>query len=77
MYGMKVHQAVVDRYKEPESGITIHYVNDKYDEGQDHISSEHALSLIQPILPLMLPQRIHMLEYAHFPQIIEQVLNDM
>lgn len=71
MYGSNVHRAVIEN-KEKESGITIHYVNEKYDEGavifqakttiEDHFDEED------------LAKAIHQLEYTHFPVVIEKVL---
>jgi phosphoribosylglycinamide formyltransferase-1 len=72
MYGSRVHQAVIDT-GETESGITIHRVNDQYDRG-DIIFQARC-----PVLPddtiATLAQRIHELEYQHFPQVIEQLLS--
>jgi phosphoribosylglycinamide formyltransferase 1 len=71
MYGSKVHEAVIAA-AEKESGISIHYVNEKYDEG-DIIFQAHC-----PVLPNDTPetlaQRIHELEHRHFPQVIEKLL---
>ena len=72
MYGMNVHEAVVEN-KEDESGISIHYVNKEYDKG-DIIFQAKC-----PILPSDTPEdvakKVHELEYAHFPKIIEKVVN--
>jgi phosphoribosylglycinamide formyltransferase, formyltetrahydrofolate-dependent len=71
MYGMKVHQAVVDA-KEAATGITIHYVNAMYDEG-DIIFQAQA-----PVLPSdtaeTVAQKVHELEYEHFPRVIESLI---
>ncbi len=71
MYGMNVHQAVVDN-KETESGISIHFVNSKYDDG------ELIFQAKCPVLPTDSPDdvanKIHKLEYKHFPEVIEKVL---
>lgn len=73
MYGMNVHQAVVEN-KETESGISIHFVNEKYDEG------EIIFQAVCPVLPADSPQdvaeKVHQLEYKHFPVVIEKVLKD-
>ncbi len=72
MYGDNVHKAVVQN-KETESGITIHYVNEKYDEGEIIFQSK---CLVEPTdTPDLLAKKIHKLEYAHFPKVIEQVAN--
>jgi phosphoribosylglycinamide formyltransferase-1 len=72
MYGMKVHEEVV-KNKESESGITIHYVNTEYDKG-DIIFQAKC-----PVLPNDKPEdvanKVHELEYAHFPNTIENLLN--
>jgi phosphoribosylglycinamide formyltransferase-1 len=71
MYGMRVHEAVIDS-GDPKSGITIHYVNEKYDEGQIIFQAEVD---IEPTdTPESLASKIHELEYAHFPVVIEEVL---
>lgn len=73
MYGMNVHQAVVEN-KEKESGISIHFVNEKYDEG------EIIFQAVCPVLPSDSPEdvaeKVHQLEYKHFPAVIEKVLRD-
>ncbi|MEM6719846.1 MAG: phosphoribosylglycinamide formyltransferase [Bacteroidota bacterium] len=71
MYGAHVHKAVVEN-KEQESGITIHYVNENYDEGAIIFQAKTALSDNET--PETLAQKIHQLEYKHFPEVIEQVL---
>ena len=71
MYGMKVHQAVVEN-KEKESGISIHFVNRNYDEG------ELLFQARCPVLPddtaAMVAQKVHELEYKYYPAVIEQFL---
>jgi len=71
MYGHFVHEAVVES-GDTESGITIHYVNECYDEGQiifqahckvDHFDTADSLAA-----------KIHELEYTHFPRVIDEVL---
>ena len=71
MYGSRVHEAVIDA-KEKESGITIHYVNEHYDEGQ--IIFQAKCSIDENDTPEILAQKIHELEYEHFPRIIEKLL---
>lgn len=71
MYGMRVHQAVIDAC-EKETGITIHHVNEHYDEGQIIFQ---AKTTIQPNdTPESIAEKIHELEYKFFPEIIEQLL---
>ncbi|MEA4937220.1 MAG: phosphoribosylglycinamide formyltransferase [Paludibacter sp.] len=70
MYGHHVHQAVVDA-KEAVSGITIHYVNENYDEGNIIFQ---ATCLVTPDDTAdMVAEKVHALEYEHFPVVIEQV----
>lgn len=74
MYGNRVHQAVIAA-GERESGITIHYVNSHYDEG-DIIFQAKC-----PVMPNdtidTLACRVHELEYAHYPLVIEQLVNKL
>ncbi len=71
MYGDKVHKAVVDN-KETESGITIHFVNEKYDEGKTLFQAK--CTVLNNDTPDMVAQKVHALEYEHFPKIIEKFL---
>lgn len=71
MYGQKVHEAVIAA-NEAYSGISIHYVNEKYDEGAIIFQKKFALNPDET--PASLAQRIHQLEYAHFPEVIESLL---
>ncbi len=74
MYGNHVHQAVIDA-GEKESGISIHYVNREYDEG-DIIFQAHCA--VEPDdTPATLAGRIHELEYVHFPVVIENLLKEL
>lgn len=71
MYGLKVHEEVIKSH-DTHSGITIHRVNEKYDEGEILFQAQC------PVLPADTPEelalRVHQLEYAHFPQVIEQTI---
>jgi len=72
MYGEKVHQAVKDN-KETETGITIHYVNENYDEGAIIFQ---AKTKVEPSdSPDQIAEKVHQLEYEHFPKIIEKLLS--
>lgn len=73
MYGAKVHEAVVQA-KEPYSGITIHYVNEHYDEGA--IIFQQKVKLETNETPDSLAQKIHELEYSYFPEVIEKILSE-
>jgi phosphoribosylglycinamide formyltransferase-1 len=71
MYGHFVHEAVVAA-KETESGITIHYVNEHYDEGQI-IFQAHC-----PVVPTDTPddvaRKVQVLEHEHYPRVVSEVL---
>jgi phosphoribosylglycinamide formyltransferase-1 len=71
MYGMYVHEAVKNN-NETETGITIHYVNENYDEGA--IIKQAKVALNPNDTPEMIAEKVHHLEYEHFPKVIEQVL---
>lgn len=71
MYGMNVHQAVIQA-KEKESGISIHFVNEHYDEGR--IISQHRCTVSENDTAETLAQKIHELEYEHFSNTIENLL---
>jgi len=71
MYGSRVHEAVVAS-GEKETGITIHYVNENYDEGKIIFQAKC------PVLPTDSPDdvaaKVHALEYKHFPRVIGDVV---
>ncbi len=71
MYGDRVHKAVIES-GEPESGITIHYVDSKYDEGG--IIFQAKCPIFKNDTFESLAQRVHELEYRYFPQVIESLL---
>lgn len=71
MYGMRVHEAIITN-KEKESGITIHFVNEHYDEGE-HIFQAKTI-IEEHDSPESLASKIHELEHHHFPMVIEQLL---
>ena len=71
MYGKYVHEAVV-KNKEPESGITIHYVNEEYDEGA--IIYQAKCEVKPSDTPEDVAEKIHHLEMEHFPKVIESLL---
>lgn len=71
MYGMNVHKSVIDN-KEKESGITIHYVNEKYDRGD--IIFQSVCKIEENDTPEILARKIHEMEYEYFPKIIEDIL---
>jgi len=71
MYGMHVHNAVVNN-KEKESGITIHYVNENYDEGA--IIFQKSFEVLVCNTAEDVAAKIHILEQENFPQVIEKVI---
>ena len=71
MYGDRVHQAVLEA-GETESGITIHYTNEQYDEGA--IIRQYACPVLPDDTPDTLAARVHRLEYAHYPEVIEALV---
>ncbi|MGY6744650.1 MAG: phosphoribosylglycinamide formyltransferase [Cecembia sp.] len=71
MYGMKVHQAVKDA-GDKESGITIHLVNENYDEGK--IIFQAAVPVSSEDSPEDIANKVHQLEYKYFPNVIESLL---
>ena len=72
MYGAKVQQAVIDS-KEKETGITIHYVNEHYDEGEIILQKKCEVTLNDT--PETLAQKVHALEHEYYPKIVEQLIN--
>lgn len=71
MYGMNVHKAVAAN-NEAETGITIHYVNENYDEGAIIFQAKTLLS--DDDTPETIAAKIHLLEQKHFPKVIEEVI---
>lgn len=71
MYGDRVHEAVI-RAGEKESGITIHYVNSEYDEGD--IIFQAVCPVLEGDTPADVAARVHALEYKHFPVVIEELV---
>lgn len=71
MYGMNVHKAVVEN-RDAESGISIHFVNEKYDEGK--IIFQATCPVLTSDSPEDVAEKVHQLEYKYFPQVIEKVL---
>lgn len=71
MYGMRVHEAVIQA-KDAHSGITIHQVNEHYDEGK--VIRQESIAVASDWTAQDLAQAIHQLEYTHFPATIEELL---
>ena len=73
MYGPNVHKAVLNA-KETETGITIHYVNERYDEGKTIFQTRCNIS--KDDTPEILAEKVHQLEYEHYPVVIERLLTE-
>ena len=71
MYGMHIHQAIIDN-KELETGITIHYVNENYDEGA--IIFQQKINLTDVETAETVAAKIYKLEQEYFPKVIESLL---
>lgn len=72
MYGMHVHRAIIEN-KEKESGISIHLVNEFYDEGNIIFRAECPVKPDDS--PETLAERVHALEYQHYPAVIESIIS--
>ncbi|MDP4277162.1 MAG: phosphoribosylglycinamide formyltransferase [Bacteroidota bacterium] len=71
MYGNRVHEAVIHA-GEKESGITIHLINEQYDEGA--MVYQATCPVLPDDTPDVLAARIHLLEYEHYPRVIDETL---
>jgi phosphoribosylglycinamide formyltransferase-1 len=71
MYGLNVHRTVIEN-KEKETGITIHYVNKIYDEG--NIIFQTKCMVDESDTPETLAEKVHKLEYKYYPEIIEKLI---
>ncbi len=71
MYGNNVHKSVIEN-NEVESGISIHFVNANYDEGD--IVFQKICKLEQNETSESLSEKIHQLEHSFFPKIIEKII---
>ncbi|TRX53730.1 phosphoribosylglycinamide formyltransferase [Fulvivirga sp. M361] len=71
MYGENVHRAV-KAADEKETGITIHYVNQNYDEGR--IIFQGKCELIAEDTVETIASKVHQLEYKHYPEVIEELI---
>ncbi len=74
MYGHFVHEAVIEN-KELESGITIHLVNDEYDNGD--IIFQASCSVNEDMTAAQLAAKVQLLEHQHFPKVIEQFIIEL
>jgi phosphoribosylglycinamide formyltransferase-1 len=71
MYGIHVHKAVVAA-GDKESGITIHYINENYDEGQ--IIFQASCPVLPSDSPEDVASKVHALEHNYYPEVIERLL---
>ena len=74
MYGRHVHEVVI-KSGDKESGISIHFVNEHYDEGA--IILQARCEVLPDDTPESLAERIHHLEHRHYPQVIEELIKEM
>lgn len=72
MYGVLVHQAVIDN-NEKQSGITIHIIDREYDRGK--LVFQATCPVLPEDTPESLAERVHRLEYEHYPKIIEKMVS--
>jgi phosphoribosylglycinamide formyltransferase-1 len=73
MYGQYVHEAVLQA-GERETGITIHYVDEHYDNGD--IIFQTACPVLSTDTPESIANRIHELEHVYYPKVVEDVLRE-
>ena len=71
MYGDRVHEAVVAA-GETETGITIHYLNEQYDEGE--VILQAACPVLPEDTPANVAAKVHALEYEYYPRVIEEMV---
>lgn len=74
MYGMNVHKAVV-AHKDKVTGITIHRVNDRYDDGDIIFQAECEVATGDSAEQVA--EKVHQLEFEHYPRVIEEVLEEL
>ena len=71
MYGMYVHQSVLANH-DKETGITIHYVNEHYDEGG--IIFQQSVNIEECTTAEQIAEKVHAIEQKYFPKVIEKLL---
>jgi phosphoribosylglycinamide formyltransferase-1 len=74
MYGDHVHKAVVAA-GETQTGITVHYVNERYDEGT--VIFQKTCPVLPPDTADDVAAKVHELEYTHYPRVIEELLSQI
>lgn len=71
MFGRRVHEAVIDN-REIFSGITIHHINERYDEGDVIFQAKCKVEITDDAHSL--EEKIHALEHMHYPRVVEEVI---
>ena len=71
MYGSKIHNKVIEN-NERETGVTIHFVSDKYDSGE--IIFQKKISIEADDTAISIEEKIHILEYEYYPKVIQSLL---
>ena len=74
MYGDRVHQAVIEA-GEKETGITIHYVNEVYDDGE--IIFQERFTIHPGDTAESIAEKIHVLEHKYYPVVIERLVEEL
>ncbi|MDX9727074.1 MAG: phosphoribosylglycinamide formyltransferase [Bacteroidales bacterium] len=74
MYGDRVHKTVLEN-RETESGITIHYVNRNYDEGDIIFQARCAIAADDT--PASLAEKVHALEYSNYPVVVKELIQKL
>jgi phosphoribosylglycinamide formyltransferase-1 len=74
MYGRRIHEAML-KNKERVSGITIHYVNENYDEGK--IIFQKECEILPSDTLETLENKIHLLEHKYYPEVVEKLLSPL
>ncbi len=74
MYGKNVHKAVKQN-SEARSGITIHYVNEKYDDGDIILQASAPIDSTDSIEDI--GRKVQKLEHAYFPEVVEELLQSL
>lgn len=74
MYGQYVHEAVL-LAGEKETGITIHYVDEHYDNGD--VIFQAAVPVMEGDTPETIAKRVHALEHLHYPKVVEQIIREV
>ena len=70
MYGRFVHEAIIKK-KKKKSGVTIHFVNEVYDDGE--IIFQATCDVLSTDTPDDVAQKVHALEYEHFPHVLKML----